>query len=212
MYDSIVLEPLFSTPLGIYHLSDFENTYIDVDNPEEGKWVKNQKQPNVINHISPNVLLEPGFEDLKRYVDTSVANFIYEVLRFPRTCYPELVCSWVTIGLPGSKTNSHFHNNAMYSGVLYLKSMEGSGKLRFSIPANIPTYCSSTIRPVPVDFNLFNGTEWEMQPVTGDVVVFPSHLMHSVDENTTGENRAALAFNYIVKGQISDNTTSALTL
>ena len=48
--------------------------------------------------------------------------------------------------------------------------------------------------------------------MTGDLLVFPSHLMHSVDENTTGENRAALAFNYIVKGEISNNTTSFLTL
>ena len=81
MYDSILLEPLFPTPLGIFKVTDFENTYIDVDNPEEGKWTINEKQPNVINHISNNILLEPGFENLKRIIDTSVANFIFEVLK-----------------------------------------------------------------------------------------------------------------------------------
>jgi ectoine hydroxylase-related dioxygenase (phytanoyl-CoA dioxygenase family) len=35
----------------------------------------------------------------------------------------------------------------------------------------------------------------------GTIVLFPSHLNHSVEENLSNQNRYSIAFNFFVKGK-----------
>ena len=211
MFDKVLLQPLFSTPVAVYALQNFSNNYCDVDNYNTEEFFVNEKQTNVVNHKSKNILLENGYEDLKQKIDIVMSNFVYEVLCFPREATLKLSCSWLTIGLPGSKTRNHYHNNSVYSGILYLKSIpEKSGDLIFS--THNSTYSTNTVRPKPTELNLLNSTAWTIEPKTGDVVVFPSHLAHEITENISGENRAAIAFNYFFEGNISEGETDSLYL
>ena len=50
---------------------------------------------------------------------------------------------------------------------------------------------------------------YEVNP--GKLVVFPSNLMHRVEENKSDENRYSLAFNLFCKGNLGHNE-SQLTL
>ena len=46
----------------------------------------------------------------------------------------------------------------------------------------------------------------------GDLILFPSTLMHSVKTNVTEDERVSLAFNSFIKGTISTMLLNQLTL
>ena len=75
--------PLFPTPVGYYHVRDFKNTYIDPDNYDENKFNHNTHQELTINSVSNNILLEPGFEELKEIINGMMEHYIYHTLMFP---------------------------------------------------------------------------------------------------------------------------------
>ena len=46
----------------------------------------------------------------------------------------------------------------------------------------------------------------------GDLILFPSTLMHSVKTNTTDKERISLAFNSFIKGTVSTSPLNQLNL
>ena len=207
------VEPLFSTPLARFQVDDFVNTYIDLDfdREKDDQWFTNPKQKNVWNHKSHDILAEEGYENLSKMVQSAVEAYLYDILCYSKEIKAVRTSSWITIGDDGSATAEHLHTNSLYSGILYLKSLPKSGDLYFVTNDN-PNYTSTTIKPTPVKFNIFNSSSYQVTPNTGDVFVFPSHLRHGVTTNTSGESRCALAFNYFVEGPISDDHTNYLYL
>lgn len=206
------IAPLFPTPVGIYKIRNFKNTYVDVNNYDEELFFKNPNQHNTINTISNNVLLEPQFKELKDIVDGMMEHYLYGTLCLPQTAKMKLVCSWLAIGFPGSYTISHLHTNSLYSGVMYLNSETGSGDLEFAKSFSMPTYSSTSVKPQPLVPNILNSDTWKITPESGDVFIFPSHLEHSVSTNTSGKNRCVISFNYFLTGNISEDSTMGLFL
>jgi len=49
--------------------------------------------------------------------------------------------------------------------------------------------------------NNLNTGQYAMNVEDGKVILFPSHLEHSVDENKSKEERYSLAFNFYVRGR-----------
>lgn len=209
---TLTIEPLFPTPVAIFEISDFENTFVDVENYNEDEFFPNPKQENVLNHVSHEILLEDGFEDLRSIIESGLETYIRDFLCIDNDVKLKHASSWITIGLPGSVTNQHMHLNSVYSGILYLKSIEGSGDLYFSLSETIPTFSSTTVRPKTSNINIFNATSYKREPKTGDLFIFPSHLNHGVTQNVSSENRCALAFNYFLEGPISTEHTNYLVL
>ena len=207
------VEPLFSTPLARFQVDDFVNTYIDLDfdREKDDQWFANPKQKNVWNHKSHDILAEEGYENLSKMVQSAVEAYLYDVLCYSKEIKAVRTSSWITIGDDGSATAEHLHTNSLYSGILYLKSLPKSGDLYFVTNDN-PNYTSTTIKPTPVKFNIFNSSLQLPLCVMNYIFVFPSHLRHGVTPNTSGESRCALAFNYFVEGPISDDHTNYLYL
>ena len=107
---------------------------------------------------------------------------------------------------PGNYSPKHYHSNSCYSGGLYLDVPEGSGGLVFNASHTQSTYCTSTVKPLTMEGNIFNADRWGFDVKKGDLLLFPSHLMHETDVNNTNKNRYMVAFNYFLDGKIGDNT------
>lgn len=204
--------PLFPTPVGYYHVRDFQNTFIDPENYSTDEYNHNTNQELTINSVSNNILLKEEFKELREIIEGMMEHYIYMTLMFPRSIKLNLVCSWGAIGFPNAYTKSHLHTNSLYSGVFYLKSLEQSGDLEFWKPTNANTFCNNALKPRATESNILNSDSWSITPKTGDCFIFPSHLEHSVTPNKSGENRCVVAFNYYLKGEISTETTLGLTL
>lgn len=203
---------LFPTPVAYYNIRNFKNTYIDPDNYDTTKFNHNTRQELTVNSISNNILLDPEFKPLKEIIHGMMEHYIYQTLMFPTTIKPTLVCSWGVIGFPNASTKSHLHTNSLYSGIFYLKSLPTSGDLQFWKATNANTFCNNAVKPRTVVSTIANSDTWSITPKTGDCFIFPSHLEHSVTTNKSKENRCAIAFNYYLKGDISNETTLGLSL
>lgn len=206
------VQPLFSIPVYSTQVEGYTNNVIDFDNIDYSQFMVNETQGLTFNSIDQNILLQDSFKDIKDIVDSGVEQYAYDFLKLPRELNLKLVCSWLVLGHPNSVTNYHMHVNSVFSGVFYIKSDENSGELVFKIPLSHLTYITPTIRPEPTEYNMLNSSTWSYQPVTNSLIIFPSHLQHSVSENLSGDFRCAVAFNYFLTGKVSDHNTAVLTI
>jgi uncharacterized protein (TIGR02466 family) len=103
---------------------------------------------------------------------------------------------WVNVLEQGGHQAMHNHANSFISGVLYLTpTHEGSRTVFMKSPGG-HDFAFKNDHPGVVT-GPFNAEKWiSPMPAAGDMVLFPSYLMHAVPPNQ-GERRISLAFNAI---------------
>jgi ectoine hydroxylase-related dioxygenase (phytanoyl-CoA dioxygenase family) len=52
------------------------------------------------------------------------------------------------------------------------------------------------------NYNQYNIQEFTLNPLPGDILLFPSHLEHTVHRVNTKKDRYGIAFNCFAKGEI----------
>tara|TARA_E500000331_G_scaffold356458_1_gene414878 strand:- start:359 stop:1072 length:714 start_codon:yes stop_codon:yes gene_type:complete len=99
---------------------------------------------------------------------------------------------WVNINYQHSYNNVHTHPGCWYSGVFYLKVPEetrGSGSLQFlsgqSKYMSDFTHCSKR-----------DADNFVVDPKEGDLLLFPSSMLHYVEPNEVDFDRISIAFNH----------------
>lgn len=99
--------------------------------------------------------------------------------------------SWANINDKGAWNAPHLHNGCWYSGVLYIKADGDEGDF----------IAIDTAPKVVADFphNPRDRQNWNLQPTTGTLFLFPSALMHMVEPNSTNKDRYSISFNMNVK-------------
>ena len=102
---------------------------------------------------------------------------------------------WININKPGDYNVKHSHPSNDLSGVIWLNAPKDSGKIVFESPFNFNAY--NEITSYTDDFkNNFNIDEsYYFNPISGRILVFPSHLQHEVLENKSNEDRISVSFN-----------------
>ena len=102
---------------------------------------------------------------------------------------------WIMINCPNSYNTSHTHPDAHFSGVLWLKVPENSGKIKFDNPFNHTGYAeiSSYLPEVKDQTGFFHGMTYD--PKVGRMITFPSSLRHEVDINKSNEDRISISYN-----------------
>lgn len=103
---------------------------------------------------------------------------------------------WVNVLDTGGRQAMHNHANSFISGVAYLTLTHPDARTVF-MKAPGGTEFSFKNDHDGVVTGPYNADKWiSMPPEPGDVVLFPSYLMHAVPTNP-GERRITLAFNAI---------------
>ncbi|RAI43571.1 TIGR02466 family protein [Rhodoplanes roseus] len=103
---------------------------------------------------------------------------------------------WVNVLEPGGRQAIHTHANSFISGVFYLTRPHASANIVFHRSLGGNSFIFSNHHP-NARINQFNGGKWAMPDTTpGDLVMFPSYLLHEVPTNH-GEQRISIAFNAI---------------
>ena len=98
---------------------------------------------------------------------------------------------WINVNGPGAYNHLHNHPMALLSGVYYVDSKEEQGNIFFERSDGAEYF----LPPVEVG-NHFNGSATSYKSVTGALYIFPGWLKHSVQPNTTEEDRISISFNY----------------
>jgi hypothetical protein len=97
------------------------------------------------------------------------------------------VRAWCNVNDPGSENFMHSHPGKFMSGVIYFQA-EGTGTLEF-VPQNYLHKLSNPAWP-------FHGTS-VYEPHDGDVLIFPSYLLHTIHRNDSNQQRINMAFDAI---------------
>ena len=98
---------------------------------------------------------------------------------------------WAIINTGGSANLRHQHGNSTISGAYYVRAPENSGDIVFYDPRPAPVYSHPNIdKP-----NILNAQVNGVNPKEGALVLFPSYLDHSVNENLSNEERIVISFN-----------------
>lgn len=107
-----------------------------------------------------------------------------------------LLNGWVNVNPPGGYNSPHQHSDAHLSGVYYVdvpkSKSDSGGAIEFLSPH--PVRLLSTLIRSP----LFSDRV-RVQPSGGDLLVFPSQLLHWVHPNDSAKPRVTVAFNATIQ-------------
>lgn len=101
--------------------------------------------------------------------------------------------AWININQKGHFNNSHDHPGSLFSAVYYVKGGADKGELELKSPIIPHTYTISG--EMVGGYNAFTGHAMVLPPVTGDLLIFPSWLLHRVNLSRSDEDRISIAFN-----------------
>ena len=103
--------------------------------------------------------------------------------------------AWININPPGAYNLMHDHPNVHMSGVMWIKSPKDGGVIEFLNPNDFQAHTEINCYTDEFkDRNFVHHAYW-IPPLEGRMVIFPSHLKHSVGENMSNEDRISVSFN-----------------
>ena len=102
--------------------------------------------------------------------------------------------AWMNANPPGGYNAPHTHPGAHWSGVYYVSQPKvetgSSGKIEFLDPrSDLPNW--QMLKILAFDPKI------SIRPEPGEMILFPSYLVHWVHPNVTEEERVTIAFNAI---------------
>lgn len=154
------------------------------------------------NNSSPNLahttMLKPSDSPLLVEAAMAITPLLSEfgALLFGERMGWSLKEMWVNVLDTGGRQAMHNHANSFISGVVYLTPTHPDARTVF-MKSPGGTDFSFKNDHAGVVTGQYNADKWiSMQPEPGDVVFFPSYLLHAVPPNP-GERRITMAFNAI---------------
>jgi uncharacterized protein (TIGR02466 family) len=198
--------PIFSSPLFITQLEDLSIC-------EEISKILNDLKPMSGFYSHANQSSWQSDDQLQSDVRfNNITNFFLEQMNSMFDCYSikrdniYINNMWGNISDGRTAHGIHIHQNSYFSGILYVNMPKGAGNTRF----HCPIMSNALIRPEFNDYNHYNSATYNLTPQTGNVVLFPSWLPHSVTESSYDfeGQRITLAFTCMFRADVSDRTTN----
>ena len=190
---------IFSTPIWTSHLDEYQNI-----NKRMEEYIKKQmeldskgkKASNINGWHSENFNLKD--EEVVFFINTisiKIQKAMEDMGWDLKKNKIEIPNIWSIINKRGSSNAMHIHSNSYISAAYYVKAPEKCGDIVFYDPRQ-----SRLIRKPKISkLNSLNGEEVNIKPTDGLLVLFPSYLYHSVNENLSNEERIVISFNVDLK-------------
>jgi len=142
------------------------------------------------------------FSRVKFEIDRHLKNY-YQIIHSPiNDVNPYVSLSWLNWTKDNQFHHYHAHQNSLVSGVFYIECEDSD-----SITFNLDRY-----RPILIDTdkpNPFNTFKYTLPLQKHDLVLFPSSLIHGVDDKPENDReRISLSFNSFIRGTIGSEVNS----
>ena len=145
------------------------------------------------------VLETKELKNLKEDLNKMVVDYFEKVVCTSNSIFPHITQSWLNYTESQQFLHRHCHQNSFVSGVFYPSADKKFDKIKFFREGY------ERLQLEHEKYNLYNSTSWTFPVETGDVVLFPSHLIHEVSHKKGTNLRVSLAFNVFFKGQLGSN-------
>jgi uncharacterized protein (TIGR02466 family) len=153
---------------------------------------------NSSNHLSHTAMLKPEDSPL---LGEAAEQVLPKLAEFGTHLFGErlrwgLKEMWVNVLDRGGRQAVHNHANSFISGVVYLTPTHTSSRTVFMKSPGGHDFSFKNDH-AGITPNQFSADKWvSPEPTPGELVLFPSYLMHAVPPNQ-GERRITLSFNAI---------------
>jgi uncharacterized protein (TIGR02466 family) len=188
----VIVNNLFPTPVAKFTLDRAFTT-------EELDFVDQQPtHSNMGNTTSDDryVLTHKTMASVYDFVKSCVGTYLQNIYAPKNDVSLRVTQSWLNYSKPGEWHHRHAHPNSFVSGVLYMKAIKDSDKIYFYGDEY------KTIDLPTENYNLYNSRSWWLPVETGDLMLFPSSLTHSVEKVQADQTRVSLAFNTFPVGYV----------
>jgi uncharacterized protein (TIGR02466 family) len=145
------------------------------------------------------ILNNKAFKNIKEELDLKVQDYFDKIISPANNITPYITQSWLNYTEKNQYHHKHAHPNSIVSGVFYINCHEEHDKIKFFNDRY------QTIKPDIKDWNIWNSESWWFQVKTGDIILFPSSLIHMVETKQGTNTRISLAFNVFIKGTVGNN-------
>ena len=153
---------------------------------------------NSSDNLTHTAMLRPGDSPLLVEAATLITPHLadFGALLFGERLGWSLKEMWVNVMDRGGRQAMHNHANSFISGVVYLTPTHPDSRTVFMKSPGGTDYAFKNDHQA-VASGPYNAEKWiSPQPEPGDLVLFPSYLMHAVPPNR-GEQRITMPFNAI---------------
>jgi uncharacterized protein (TIGR02466 family) len=191
--EGIFQTPLFKTKLENTHGLDKEL----IDLLEKQKKLKTGRKKTNKGGFQTK-LLESGIsavDKFHQFVSPTVVEFLKNI-NIPENSIVTLSPLWINSNKKDSYNLPHTHDGE-FSLVYYLKAPKDCGSIVFRNPNPAFTILQFYNLSFP-KFNYYNSQEFVVNPKQNDLLIFPSHLVHSVRPNENTKERISLSLNIYI--------------
>lgn len=188
----------FSTPIWTFKINEYQkvnfkmqNYIIDLQNKDPDGLIKS----NFKGWHSKNFdMKDEEPQNFVREIKTNINNAIQDMGWDLQTQEVQISNMWAIINKKGSFNQKHHHSNSDLSAAYYVTADENCGNIIFYDPRPATVYKHPTAKKP----NLLNATINSITPEPGMLILFPSYLEHSVNQNLSDHKRIVISFNISV--------------
>ena len=175
---------VFPTPVQIYKYEDsIEKELKHIEGIEWKQQVANGNFKTKDTYLTEHEQLKSIVSFFKECIDDYCNTIINSDQRLVITQL------WGNRNPKGSKHHEHVHPNSILSGVFYLRQDPKLPPIQFA-KSN-----QAGMKLDPRKYNNYNAETFLLPCVSGELILFPSNLRHSVPINYGEEERISLSFN-----------------
>ena len=185
----------FATPVWTIQLDKYEDI-----NEEMYKYIKVQQNHDKIGINKSNVkgwhsndfnLNDKAPQNFISFITKSIEQIMIDMNWDRNNQIAKINNMWAIVNVGGSANLRHQHGNSTISGAYYVRAPKNCGDIVFYDPRPAAVFSHPNSK-VP---NSLNAQINAISPKEGALVLFPSYLDHSVNENLSNNERIVVSFN-----------------
>tara|TARA_B100002019_G_scaffold271292_1_gene265582 strand:- start:82 stop:699 length:618 start_codon:yes stop_codon:yes gene_type:complete len=155
------------------------------------------------------ILDDPQMSVIKKLITQRVETYFYDCCQFSKKAKPVLISSWLNLHKNGDYGQPHFHENSVISFVWYPLVDDQSGTFVVYPKMNL---FGNTLSFPKNQNNKYNSGNLGFYPRNGDLYIFPSHMVHGVQELRHEFDRYSLAGDYMITSPLRITPDSDITV
>ena len=195
--------PLYRTIIGVPTTSEQEHLKGVAMTPGRSQ---------ALNSTNLHILDVIQLRELRGKIDQGILEYMKHLGVDMTKISMNITTSWVNRYARGDLTHQHHHSNSIISGVYYLEDCDETAPIQFHRAPGYVNLWPNTINLPIQQHNALNIDVVTVIPKAGELIMWPSHLAHSVPPNQSDTDRHTIAFNTFVKGTLDPQGGSELKI
>jgi len=197
MIDAVFATPVYKSD-NLYKLTDKQLHYLKTLEVRENKG-------NNFLTTRKDIMNDESMKDFKHWCLLNVNAFAKQLGASERTSF-YITQSWMNKNPPHSYHHTHMHPNSIFSCIYYVDG--DTCPTYFYRYDDRTSFGNFAFYENDKGSNAFTATKAGVMNEVGRLVIFPSSMVHDVDNNKSDRDRTTISFNTFIKGEMGEPENS----